>query len=313
MSQPPKSLRLLVSGTQGQVARALARRAQAAGVEVRLLGRPELDLADAAAAHAALLATHAERPFDALVNAAAYTAVDRAESEADLAFAVNEGGAAAVARAAADLGLPVIQLSTDYVFPGDATRAYREDDATGPVSVYGRSKLAGEAALAEACPDHAILRTAWVYAPQGANFVRTMLRLAGDRDVVRVVADQTGAPSAADDIADAVIAVARNLVTRPGDASLRGVFHLGLAPATTWADVARAVFAASRAQGGPSAEVEDIATSDYPTPARRPAFSLLDGGKLRERHGVAMPDWPERLRACVGEILTTRTTNEGLR
>lgn len=311
MNQPSMSLRLVVSGTQGQVARALARRGAAAGVEVRLLGRPALDLTDAEAAHAALVAAHAEHPFDALVNAAAYTAVDRAESEADLAFAVNEGGARAVARAAADLGLPVVQLSTDYVFPGTGTRAYREEDETGPVSVYGRSKLAGEQAVARVCPDHAILRTAWVYAPEGANFVRTMLRLASERDVVRVVADQTGAPSAADDIADAVIAVAGNLVARPGEAALRGVFHLGLGPATSWAGVARAVFAASREQGGPSAEVEDIASADYPTPARRPAFSLLDGTKLRERHGVAMPDWPERLRACVAEI--SRMTNEGRR
>lgn len=304
------SLRILVTGTQGQVARALARRGPAAGVEVRLIGRPALDLADAEAAHAALLAAHEASPFDALVNAAAYTAVDRAESEADLAFAVNEGGARAVARAAAALGLPVIQLSTDYVFPGTAARAYREEDATGPVSVYGRSKLAGEIAVAQACADHAILRTAWVYAPEGANFVRTMLRLAADRDVVRVVADQTGAPSAADDIADAVIAVAANLVGRPQDAALRGVFHLGVAPATTWAGVARAVFAASRAHGGPGAEVVDITTADYPTPARRPAFSLLDGARLSARHGVAMPDWPERLKACVAEILNTTNTGD---
>jgi dTDP-4-dehydrorhamnose reductase len=303
-------MRVLVTGTQGQVARALLAHdgeALAGGrVAVRALGRPDLDLADAACVERAL----AGAACDVIVNAAAYTAVDRAEGEPDLALAVNGAGAGAVARAAALLGVPVIQLSTDYVFSGDLDRPYREDDPTGPVGAYGRSKLAGEIAVARAGPDHAILRTAWVHGPHGHNFVRTMLRLAATRDEVRVVADQWGAPTPAGAIAQGVLAVAANLLARPGEAALRGVFHMTSAPAVTWADFARAVFAASAARGGPTARVVDIATSDYPTPARRPANSRLACERLARAHGVVLPDWRTMLGPCVAAILADEPPTE---
>jgi dTDP-4-dehydrorhamnose reductase len=200
----------------------------------------------------------------------------------------------------------VIQLSTDYVFDGGLTRPYREDDATGPLSAYGASKLAGEQAVAAATANHAILRTAWVYAPFGKNFVRTMLRLAETRGEVSVVADQHGSPTSALDIADAIFTVARNLAGRPDDASLRGVFHMSAAGEAVWADVAEAIFAARERLGGRPVRVRRIATADYPTPARRPANSRLDCGKLALVHGVRLPQWRASLNACVERLLEDR-------
>ena len=291
-------MRILVTGTEGQVARALAERARLHDVDVVLLGRPALDLTDPESVRRAI----GETPGDAVVNAAAYTAVDQAESEPDLARAVNQTGAGAVAEAARDKNVPIIQISTDYVFDGTGDRPYREADPVAPLGVYGRTKLAGEEAVASANPDHAILRTAWVYSPFGKNFVKTMLRVAKDREEVSVVADQHGSPTSALDIADGIIAVARNLVTRREDASLRGVFHMTGTGYTTWADLAAEVFAVSERLGGPSAGVRRIATSDYPTPAKRPANSRLDCSKLRETHGVALPQWQRSVADCLHRI-----------
>lgn len=292
-------MRLVVTGTEGQVARALAARASG-DLEVACVGRPTLDLAAPPADLADLFAAH--RP-DAIINAAAYTAVDKAEGDREAAFAVNGAGAGAVAAAAARLGVPVVQISTDYVFDGTGDRPLRETDPTGPIGAYGESKLAGEIAVAAATPNHAILRTAWVYAPWGANFLRTMLRLAATRDELRVVADQFGAPTSAIDIANAIVKVAANLVSAPDDAALRGVFHMtaGGGPAS-WADFATAVFEISAACGGPSARVVPITTSEYPTPARRPAWSLLDGTKLERIHHVDMPAWRLSVEDCVARI-----------
>jgi len=214
-------LRIAVTGTKGQVAQALQERGRDRGVEVVALGRPDLDLMAPATVAPALRAANAE----VVVNAAAYTAVDKAESEPEVVDAVNARGAGAVAAAASALGLPLVHLSTDYVFAGDLDRPYREDDPTGPTGAYGRSKLAGEAAVAAATPDHAILRTAWVYSPFGANFVKSMLRLAATRDTIGVVADQHGSPTSALDIADAVLQVCTNLRARPEDATLRDFSH----------------------------------------------------------------------------------------
>jgi dTDP-4-dehydrorhamnose reductase len=281
----------------------MAERGSLVGHEVIAVGPPELDLAtpDDAAVHAALSAS---RP-DAIVNAAAHTAVDKAESERDLAFAINAAGAGAVARAAARLGVPLVHISTDYVFAGDKVEPYVESDPTGPTGVYGASKLAGEKEVLSSGADVAILRTAWVYSPFGANFVKTMLRLAETRDAVGVVDDQRGSPTNALDLADAVIAVVQNLVggRNPGH---RGVFHATGGGEGTWADLAEAVFAASAASGGPSADVKRIATADYPTPARRPANSRLDCDALSDRHGVRLPDW----RGSVGAV-TARLVREG--
>ncbi|WID98118.1 dTDP-4-dehydrorhamnose reductase [Bosea vestrisii] len=292
-------MRIAVTGRTGQVVQSLLARAGAAGVTVIPVGRPEFDLAQPESVQQALAAA---RP-DCVVNAAAYTAVDKAETEPELAMRINGAGAGAVAAAAAALGVPLIQISTDYVFDGMASRPWREDDPTAPLGAYGLSKLAGEDAVAAATRNHAILRTAWVYSPYGANFVKTMLRLAESRDEVGVVSDQLGSPTSALDLADAIIAVAKALVARPGDASLRGIFHAAGTGEASWADLAETVFAASAALGGPSATVRRIATLDYPTPARRPTNSRLDCSLLAERHGLHLPPWQDSVQACVATLL----------
>jgi len=295
-------LRLVVTGREGQVTRALQALA-GPDLEIVSLGREKFDLAaegDATDVFAA------EKP-DVIVNAGAYTAVDKAESERDLAFAVNGRGAGRVAQAAAALKIPVIQISTDYVFDGAGDQPWLENAATGPIGVYGASKLAGEEAVRAATPNHAILRTSWVYAPWGANFVKTMLRLAETRPELRVVGDQTGAPTSALDIAAAVVAVARNLATRP-DENLRGVFHLAPQGVTNWADFAREIFAQSSARGGPSAQVVSIPSSDYPTPAARPLNSRLSTEKLFVAHGLRLPDWRDSLARVLDQLFGAKAT-----
>lgn len=280
-------MRIAVTGTAGQVVTSLIERGTAAGHDVIATGRPNLDLADPASVSRAL---EAARP-DAIVSAAAYTAVDKAESESDLAHAVNGAGAGAVAQAAKALGVPLIHISTDYVFDGTLDRPYIESDSPGPTSVYGASKLAGEQAVLATYPENsAVLRVAWVYSPFGGNFVRTMLRLAGDRDELGIVSDQVGNPTSALAIADGILKVATNMVA-DGSKKLRGVFHMTAPGDASWADFAEAIFAASAARGGPSASVRHISTADYPTPATRPANSRLDCARIAKVHGVTLPDW----------------------
>ena len=305
-------MRIAVTGREGQVAQALAEVGAAEGLDIAAVGRPALDLMVPDGVEAALRAV---RP-DVVVHAAAYTAVDKAETDEAAAMAVNARGAGAVAAAAAALDVPVLHLSTDYVFDGRSPRPYREDDPTGPLGAYGRSKLAGERAVAAAHSRHVILRTAWVYAPFGSNFVRTMLRLAASRDEVGVVADQRGCPTSALDIAHALIAIARQLersrtgapAALPGGpggpaADRFGVFHMTGQGEAVWADVAEAVFARAAALGGPSARVRRISTSDYPTLAHRPANSRLDGTKLATVYGVTLPAWQASLDACVTRLV----------
>lgn len=292
-------MRLIVTGRAGQVATALAERGAAAGVEVIGVGRPEFDLADAGNAQAILAAA---RP-DGIVSAAAYTAVDKAETDSEAAWAVNAAGPGHVAAAAARLGVPIIHISTDYVFDGSKGSPYVETDATAPLGVYGASKLAGEQAVSAATPDHAILRTAWVYSPFGNNFLKTMLRLAADRSELRVVDDQVGNPTSALDIADAVIGVARNMMARPDDAGLRGIFHMTGSGEGSWADFAGEIFALSAARGGPSARVTPIPSSEYPTPARRPANSRLSSALLANVHNIFMPDWKISAEQTVARLL----------
>jgi dTDP-4-dehydrorhamnose reductase len=295
-------MRIAVTGKQGQVVSSLMDRAQTAGAEIIAVGRPELDLADPASILRALEAT---RP-DAIVSAAAYTAVDKAESEPELAFAVNAAGAGAIAEAANALGVPLIHLSTDYVFGGDKLSPYIETDPTGPVSVYGRTKLEGEQRIARATANHAIFRTAWVYSPFGANFVKTMLRLAETRDGVRVVGDQLGQPTSALDIADAVIAIAERMVA-DSDSALRGTFHLAGAGEATWADFAEAIFGGLNRHGGKSVSVERITTAEYPTPAKRPPNSRLDTAKLHQTYGIALPDWRSSTDVIVDRLLSSNS------
>lgn len=264
-------------------------------MEVVALGRPDFDLAGDP--DAIVSAINDARP-DVLVSAAAYTLVDRAETEPDLAFAVNERGAGAVARGAARLSVPLIHLSTDYVFNGFKNSLYDEEDAPEPTGVYGASKLAGERAILAEHDDCAILRTAWVYSPFGNNFVKTMLRLAAERGEVRVVADQRGNPTSALDIAVGILKIADNL-RRGGEPRHRGVFHMTASGEASWAEFAEAVFAASRAMGGVSADVKHIATADYPTAAKRPYNSRLDSTKLQRAHGVRLPEWRSSLATVV--------------
>lgn len=298
-------MKIAVTGGTGQLVRSIAERGLFVGHEVIAVGRPTLDLAahDDDLVHAALGAV---RP-DAIVNAAAHTAVDKAENEPDLAFAVNAVGAGAVARAAARIGVPLVHISTDYVFGGDKAEPYVESDPTSPTGVYGASKLAGEQAVLASGADAAILRSAWVYSPFGANFVKTMLRLADARDEVGVVGDQSGNPTSALDLADVVIAVAQHLVDG-SDVRHRGIFHAAGKGEGTWADLAEIVFAASAANGGPSAHVNRIATVDYPTPARRPANSRLNCTALFERHGVSFPDWRVSAAAVTARLLHEKAT-----
>lgn len=279
-------MKIAVTGTTGQVVTSLIERGTAAGHEVIAIGRPDLDLADPAS----VVRTLSAAAPDVIVSAAAYTAVDKAEGESDLAHAVNGAGPGAVAQAARALGVPLIHISTDYVFDGTLDRPYVESDPTGPTGVYGASKLAGEQAVLDGHDDSAVLRVAWVYSPVGGNFVKTMLRLAGDRDELGVVGDQVGNPTSALAIADGIIQVATNMVSDDSPA-LRGTFHMTAPGDASWADFAEAIFAASAARGGPSASVRHIGTADYPTPATRPANSRLDCSRIAQVHGVTLPDW----------------------
>lgn len=288
-------MRALVTGSNGQVATALAR-LDGKGVEIVCVGRPELDIVEIKTIRAAIARV---RP-DVVVNAAAHTAVDKAEGEPEAAFAVNAVGAGNVAAAAADAGLPVVHISTDYVFSGDKNSPYVETDPVAPAGVYGRSKLAGEEAVARANPNSAILRTAWVYSPWGSNFLKTMLRLAETRDRVNVVADQRGNPTYAPDIADGIVVVARALIE--GAERSRGVFHMAARGEATWADFAEAIFAASAGLGGSVASVGRITTAEYPTPAKRPANSRLDSTLFERTFGHSLPDWRERVPLCVEAI-----------
>ncbi|MCB6178380.1 dTDP-4-dehydrorhamnose reductase [Rhodobacter sp. Har01] len=282
-------MKLLVIGRTGQVARELAR-ALPQGTTASFLGRQELDLSRPDQAAAAVAATDA----DAVINAAAWTAVDRAEAEEDAARAVNADAPAAMAEAAARKGLPFLHVSTDYVFDGTGTQPFRPDDPTGPLGAYGRTKLAGEQGVRAAGGPHLILRTSWVVSAHGANFVKTMLRLGRERPVLRVVADQVGGPTPAADIAAALLAAAQAMAQgTPG-----GTHHFAGSPDVSWADFARAILAAA----GLPAQVEDITTADYPTPARRPANSRLDCTAFTAAFGVPRPDWRPGLHSILKEL-----------
>jgi dTDP-4-dehydrorhamnose reductase len=290
-------MRILVTGRNGQVAQSLAERTGERH-ELIFADRPSFDLADAETiAHTVTQA----RP-DIVFSVAAYTAVDKAESEPDLAMAVNGAGPGALARAAARIGAPIIHLSTDYVFDGSGDRPYREDDPVAPLGVYGATKLAGERAIEASGASYAILRTAWVYSPFGNNFVRTMLRLAADRDELTVVEDQRGCPTSAFDIADAMLRVAEAWTAEPGKGA-NAIYHLAGNGETNWADFARTILAFSAARGGPAASVKGIPTSAYPTPARRPANSRLDSSRFAEVFGYLMPNWRQSLEPVVTRLV----------
>ncbi|MGK2909639.1 MAG: dTDP-4-dehydrorhamnose reductase [Sphingobium sp.] len=294
-------MRIAVTGRSGQVVSSLVERGESAGHDVIPIGRPELDLTDPTTVASAMKAAAP----DVVISAAAYTAVDKAESERDLAHAVNGRGAGAVAEAARSLGVPLVHISTDYVFNGSLDHPYVEADQTGPTGVYGASKLAGEQGVLAAHGDNsAILRVAWVYSPFGANFVKTMLRLAGDRDEISVVGDQVGNPTSALDIAEGILRVADNLLRNPAPA-LRGIFHMTASGEASWADFAEAIFAMSAERDGPQARVRRIATAEYPTLARRPPNSRLDCALLAGTHGITLPDWRQSLQIVIARLQTS--------
>ncbi len=294
-----KPLRAVLIGRNGQVAASLARALPDAGCEVVALARPEFDLTRLDAIAAAIV----EAKPDVVINPAAYTAVDRAEDEPDAAYAINRDAAGAIAAAAARAGAVIIHYSTDYVFDGRQTRPYAETDATGPQGVYGASKLAGEQTVAAANPRHVILRTAWVCSADGANFLKTMLRLAAERPELKVVDDQHGSPTFAADIAAATARIAKACADRPAGAAEFGIFHLVSQGEATWCGFARAIMAASRARGGPCTPVKAITTAEFPTKARRPAHSKLDTAKLARVYGITMPHWQTALDRCLDGMI----------
>lgn len=292
-------MKIVVTGREGQLVQCLLERAaQQPNLQVIALGRPELDLAKPETVRSAI---EAIKP-DLVVSAAAYTAVDLAEDEPELALVVNTTGAQAVAEAAKACGAPVIHLSTDYVFAGDADEPYVESDVAEPRSVYGSTKLEGERLVAQANPKHIILRTAWVYSPFGKNFVKTMLKLAETRDALAVVSDQWGNPTNALDIADAIIKVEDHLTATP-NFSAYGVYHLAGTGDTNWSGFARAIFSESAKLGGPTATVTDITTADYPTKAVRPANSRLSTAKFQEVFNWSAPQWQSSLRDVVARLV----------
>lgn len=292
-------MKIAVTGTAGQLVTSLLEIGPARGVEIAALGRPALDLANPADIGPALAAASP----DVVVNAAAYTAVDKAESEPEAAMAVNGAGAGAVAEACARLGVPLIHLSTDYVYDGSKATPYVETDAVAPVSSYGRSKLEGERQVAGRCRRHVILRTAWVFSPFGTNFAKTMLRVAGSRAELGVVDDQHGCPTYAPDLAEAIVAIAGKIATAPESDQRWGIHHAAGSGETTWCGFAREIFACSGKLGGPVAKVNAITTDQYPTPARRPANSRLDCSKLEHAFGVRLPDWRDATARCLARLV----------
>jgi dTDP-4-dehydrorhamnose reductase len=291
-------MRVLVTGATGQVGSEVITAMHRLGHDVIAPGRSGLDLMQPSQVEHRVTTLVP----DWIINCAAYTQVDRAESEPEQANTVNRDSAAALARAAATCNARLLHVSTDFVFDGSQSRPYREDDTPNPLGVYGRSKLEGEQAVREALPDAVILRTAWVYGVHGHNFVRTMLRLAGEGRPLRVVDDQTGSPTWAHDIAGAITALLQ--------AGAAGLFHYTSAGSVSWCGFAGAILSEA-AQAGfdiRTQTVEPITTADYPTPARRPAYSVLDTGKIQAELGLSIPDWRDSLVAMLGELYTCETS-----
>ncbi|MBW8268569.1 dTDP-4-dehydrorhamnose reductase [Caldovatus aquaticus] len=287
--------RILVTGRGGQVATGLATALPARGFEPVLVGQPEFELAQPESIAAAFAAARPE----AVVNCAAWTAVDAAEEAEAEAFCANALGPARLAALCARAGVPLIHLSTDYVFDGRKGAPYTEEDAPNPLSAYGRTKLAGEWAALSRAERVTVLRTAWVHAPLGRNFVRTMLAAGAGRAELRVVADQRGCPTAAPDLAEAIAAVLARLRETGWRPEYRGVFHAAGAGETTWHGFAEAIFEAAAPFGGPRPRVVPIATVEYPTRATRPADGRLDCAKLARVFGVRLPHWREGLARVV--------------
>lgn len=283
-------VKLLVFGRSGQVAQEL-RRQRPDGWEMVCLGRSEADLSDPGGCAAMI----GQSGADAVINAAAFTAVDRAEAEEDLARTINADAPAAMAHAAAEKQIPFLHISTDYVFDGSGSEPRKPGERTNPLNAYGRTKLAGENGVIAAGGSSAILRTSWVFSAHGGNFVKTMLRLGAQRDALDVVADQIGGPTPAADIASTLLTMAQAMTLESGK---NGTFHFAGSPDVSWADFSREIFRQSKLH----CEVRDIPTSAYPTPAHRPANSRLDCTSLKETFGIERPDWRAGLAHVLREV-----------
>jgi dTDP-4-dehydrorhamnose reductase len=290
---------ILVAGRSGQLASCVVESAGQRGIPAVAIGRPELNLEDAVSIERAARAVEPS----AIVNAAAYTAVDRAEAEPECAFAVNRDGAEHLAVEAQRRGIPLIHISTDYVFDGRKSSPYIEEDATNPLGVYGRSKLEGEAAVLKTCPGALVLRSSWIYSPYGHNFVKNILRLAKAHGCVRVVDDQSGSPTSASDLADSILDILGR-VGREGFGARAGIYHVTAQGETTWHGFASAIFAGWVGRGGsPVTSLIAIKSAEYPTVARRPANSRLDCAKIERQFGIQLPPWQRSLEACLDRLL----------
>lgn len=292
-----QSRAILVTGAGGQLGTELQRCRWPQGWEVVAIDHDTLDLTDAAA----IAAMMASRQWAAVINGAAYTAVDKAEGDVVTAWAVNAMAPAAFGEACAKAGIPLVQVSTDYVFAGDKDGAWEVDDPVAPLGVYGASKLGGELAVRTSGARHAIVRTAWVVSAHGHNFIKTMLRVGESRDTLTVVDDQRGSPTSAADLAHALMTIAVRLV-EDADAPT-GTFHFSNAGAVSWAGFASEIFRQSALRGGPSAAVTPITTADYPTPARRPANSLLSHDAIRAAYGIEPRDWQAALSDILDDLI----------
>lgn len=286
---------ILVTGGNGQLGTELRRYAWPNGWSVTAVDVDELDLTDTAG----IAALVASKPWAAVISGAAYTAVDKAESDQVTAWAINALAPAAFAQACAKADIPLLQVSTDYVFDGSKPGGWEVGDPVGPLNVYGASKLGGELAVASGCKRYAIVRTSWVVSAHGNNFVKTMLRVGAERDRLTVVDDQHGAPTAAADLAAALAKIA---VRMTEDASLAGTWHFSNAGLTTWAGFAREIFAQAAAHGGPAPEVAPITTADYPVPAARPQHSRLSHAAITRDFGIAPRPWQEALADIIAEL-----------
>ncbi|MCZ8097400.1 MAG: dTDP-4-dehydrorhamnose reductase [Burkholderiales bacterium] len=290
---------ILILGGAGQVGLELQRATWPDGLHPIAPTRVELDITDTAAIGRAVAA----RPWAAVVNVAAYTAVDKAESDVEAAWRLNALAPAVLAHETAKAGIPIVHVSTDYVFDGSKAGDYEVDDPVAPLGVYGASKEGGEQGVRTGNPRHAIVRTAWVVSPFRANFVKTMLRLAGERPSLRVVDDQHGCPTVAGDLARAIVTIAARLATDP--AAPAGTYHFANTGHTTWCGLARAVMEFSAEQGGASVPVAGIGTADYPTPARRPANSRLSTGRITRDYGISPRPWRDAVKDVVAELSRT--------
>lgn len=285
-------MKILITGRNGQLAQALQQRLAGLG-QVHVLGREQLDLAEPERIRQVVR----ELSPNLLVNAAAYTAVDQAENEPALAFAINATAPGVLAEEAARLGVPLLHYSTDYVFDGSKATPYTEDDAPNPLSVYGRSKLAGEQAIHAVGGAHLTLRTSWVYSLHGRNFLLTMQRLLQEKPQLRVVADQIGAPTWAGSLAASTLALIQRW--QAGQAGAWGTYHMTAQGQTSWFGFAQAIGEHLKAQGRPCAQLLPIPSSEYPTPAQRPLNSRLDCSRLRQQWQVEQPDWRQALIECL--------------